>query len=336
MAIISGSSHPELSEEIAQLIGIPLVDATLSRFSDGEVSIKFNNSISGKNVFIIQPCSSPVNDSVVELLLTVSCARRSGARRVIAVIPYFAYKHHRRSSSSSQKHHSQYLKSSAVDFAKMLESMGIDRVIAVDLQRPGQGHEACFFDNTIPLETIITTDHMVSHLINNIPLQNPIVVVAPNAECVKKARSFQIGLQKVFKSDVQLAIYTSNESGSGPADISQSKMLGSPRIEGADVVIVDDMIDTAGTLSTLSNKLKLLGAKNIYVVASHGLFTENSMSLIDLSPVNQVVVTNTLPLPKEISSKVEQVSIAQMVAHVILAEHFRSVSNIEDKYEIDD
>jgi ribose-phosphate pyrophosphokinase len=102
----------------------------------------------------VQPCAAPVGDSIMELLLTISCARRAGASKISAVIPYFGYKHHRRGSSISQKQlHSRFLTSGAMDFAKMLEVVGVDTVLAVDLQRPGQGHEACFFDTDIPLET---------------------------------------------------------------------------------------------------------------------------------------------------------------------------------------
>lgn len=129
MVLISGSAHTELSQSISQLIGVPLLDASLSRFSDGEVSVQFNEGLRERNVFIIQPCAgtvyaiashsiascimndwsvAPVNDSIVELLLTISCAHRSGARRVTAVIPYYGYKHHRRASAISSKHHSRY------------------------------------------------------------------------------------------------------------------------------------------------------------------------------------------------------------------------------------
>lgn len=247
LILISGSSHRKLSEEISALVDVPLLDATVARFADGEVSVQFNEGIRGKNAFIVQSCAAPVNDSVVELLLTVSCARRSGARRVIAVIPYFGYKHHRRSLVSSTKHHSRYLTSAAMDFAKMLQEMGVDRVIAVDLQRPGQGDEACFFDNNVPLETVMTIglifprniimiikcrilDHMVTYFVNNVSLEDPITVVTPNAEGARKARLFQLGLQKAFDTEVQLAVFTSRESGSGPTDTNNLEMLGKTKV----------------------------------------------------------------------------------------------------------
>ena len=140
--MIQGSAHTKLATEICELIDVPKANVNISRFADGEVSVQIDDSIRGKNIFIIQTCAAPVNDNVMELLLTISCARRSGARRINAVIPYFGYKHHRRGSPISTKHGSRFLASGAMDFAKMLTEMGVDRVIAVDLQRPGQGSEA--------------------------------------------------------------------------------------------------------------------------------------------------------------------------------------------------
>lgn len=152
LLIVGGSAHPELTNEIASLIGSPIAHTSSSRFADGEVSIMLHDDVFEKVVFVIQPCAAPVNDSVMELLLTVSCLRRAGAKRIVAVIPYYGYKHHRRVSPHSAIHQSRYMTSLSVDFARMLQEMGVDGVISVDLQRPGQGQEACFFDNDVPLE----------------------------------------------------------------------------------------------------------------------------------------------------------------------------------------
>lgn len=178
MLFIPGTAHPKLANDISDLIDLPLANVHISRFADGEVSIQVNDSIRGKTVFIVQTCASPVNDHVMELLLTISCARRAGARRIIAVIPYFGYKHHRRSAPISTKHGSRFLASGAMDFAKMLTEMGVDRVVAVDLQRPGQGSEACFFDNTVPLESIGTSQYQMNYLMENLKFANPVVVVS--------------------------------------------------------------------------------------------------------------------------------------------------------------
>lgn len=217
MVILSGSAHPELAKKVAAEIKVPLCNAQLSRFADGEVSVQIFDNLRGKDVFIIQSCAAPVNDSIMELLLTVSCIRRADVHRLIAVVPYFGYKHHRRGTALSTKHHSRFLSSGAADFAAMLEELGVDRVIAVDLQRPGQGHEACFFDNKIPVESLLTTDLFVDHLIKNKVLSDAITVVAPNAEGFKKARNFQNGLRRHYKS-VNVLSYFASDSSSGRSD----------------------------------------------------------------------------------------------------------------------
>ena len=127
--------------------------------------------------------------------------------------------------STSTKHQSRFLSSNAMDFSKMLQEMGVDHVVAVDLQRPGQGHEACFFDNNIPLEVVVTTDHMINHFVNTIKLENPIIVVSPNSECVKKARKFQLGFRNGYNRDVKLAAFFHSETGSGPTDVEKLELL---------------------------------------------------------------------------------------------------------------
>lgn len=218
MTIISGTAHKVLAEEIAKEINVPLCDASVSRFADGEVSVQINDNIRGNDVFIIQTCSAPVNDSIMELLLMVSCARRSNVRRVIAVIPYFGYKHHRRGSAISTKLNSRFLWSGAGDFAAMLQQMGVDQVITVDLQRPGQGLESSFFDNTVPVETIISTDLFIHYFTHDVQLNGPITVVAPNAECFNKARKFQSQLQKHYKQEVKVVAFFAMDTGSGPSE----------------------------------------------------------------------------------------------------------------------
>lgn len=335
LTLISGSAHKTLSESISHEIGVPLCKASVSRFADGEVNVQIHDNIRGQDVYIIQPCASPVNDSIMELLLTVSCARRANVRRITAVIPYFGYKHHRRGGALSTKHHSRFLWSGAGDFATMLQEMGVDRVITVDLQRPGQGLEACFFDNSVPVETILSTDAFIENLIHTQKLQEPISVVAPNAECFNKARKFQTQLQKHFQSEVKLVPLFANDTTAGPQDTTQLSLLGNQPlvISKGDVVVVDDMVDTAGTIANLSRRLHDAGARDIYICASHGLFTEHAMETIDNSPVKKVIVSDSLPLPQGSSNKIEQVSLAKYLGHVILTEHFRTIISEEEIFE---
>eukprot|EP01036_Dinobryon_divergens_P034874 gene34874-45128_t len=329
MTLIGGTAHSSFANEISRLIKVPIADSSLSRFSDGEISVKILSHMRGRDVFIVQSCAAPVNDSIMELLLTVSCARRAGASRIIAVIPYFGYKHHRRWSPISSRKNSRFLSSGAMDFAKMLQEMGVDRVVAVDLQRSGQGHEACFFDNQVPLETIVTTELFVDYIAKNLALQ----------ECVKKAKKYQEGLIKYFPDkEVRVAAFLPQDSSSGPTDTTTLALMGHPTVKDCDVIIVDDMIDTGGTVTNISNKLHLEGARNIYLCASHGLFSNNAMKLIDSSPIKQVIVSNSLPIPTGAprSTKVVQLSVAPLVAHVILTEHLRGKTTEIEEFQLEE
>lgn len=221
LVLVTGTAHPTLAEKVSKEINVPLCNATVTRFADGEVAVQIADNVRGKDIFVIQSCAAPVNDSIMELLLTVSCMRRSDARRIIAVIPYFGYKHHRRGTQLSTKYNSRFLSSGAADFAAMLEALGVDRIIAVDLQRPGQGHEACFFDNLVPVETFLTSDLFIDHLVKNKVLKEPITVVTPNAEGFKKARNFQQALQKHYTQPVKFIPYFAADASTGPCDANE-------------------------------------------------------------------------------------------------------------------
>lgn len=335
LAVLAGTSHPQLVDKICQELRTAPIDAVVGRFADGECKIEVDQNIRGKDVYIIQSCIAPVNDSVMELLLLVSCAKRSGAKRVNAVIPYFGYKHHRRGSPISTGLSSRFLWSASADFAKMLEVVGVDRVISVDLQRPGQGHEACFFSSMVPVETIITVDQTAEYYANTHKYDGPVVVISPNPECIKKAQKFQKTLQALYApkgGDVTLAAFVQGGYESGWLDPKLSNLFGD--VQGKDVVIVDEMIDTGITLVTLSEKLKTAGAKTVTVTASHGLFTNNAMSIIhDSAAVDRVLVTDTLPLPENSSNKVETITVSKMLARVIQTEHTRGATP-DEIYEI--
>lgn len=236
--------------------------------------------------------------------------------------------------SSSQ---SRFIWSAAFDFAKMLQVMGVDCVVSVDLQRPGQGHEACFFDNTIPVESVYSGDVMAKYFMDNVRLQNykdgapRLSVVSANTKCVKKARRFQKYFQDELATPVGFAVFLqtstskevdNNSEGSiEKSDVStktdSTEILG--EVQGSDVVIVDEQVDTGATLSALCRKLKKEGARRIFICASHGLFSGNSMNLINLSPVEQVIVTDSVPLPQDASPKIVQIPLAPMLARIVEA-----------------
>jgi ribose-phosphate pyrophosphokinase len=179
----------------------------LHKDAAGEIQLAYKENIRGRSVYIVQSCSTPVYDNVMELLLLVTAARRAGAKKVTVVIPYFAFKYHKRGAPISTKHSSRFLWSAGSDFAKMLEAAGVDMVISVDLQRFGQGHEACFFDSSIPVETIDTTRTMAEYLKRSVSLNEKVVVVAANPNCAKKAIKFKNILSEGSNLKTDHAIY---------------------------------------------------------------------------------------------------------------------------------
>jgi len=315
--VVAGTAVPRLGKDISDLLELKVADVDVRRFSDGEIHCRYNESVREKNLYIIQSCAAPVNDNITELLLLVSAAKRAGANRVTAVIPYFGYKYHRRGLPISTVHQSRFLWSASGDFAEMLSAVGVDNIISVDLQRPGQGHEACFFDNNTPIETISTEDLMVQYFASEVKLTNPVVIVAPNADCVKKAVKFKRKLRESTSlTNIDHAVFlAAKETTSAVSKPEAAEFVGS--VQGADVIIVDEILETGVTLSVLCRRLIKEGARRVFLCSSHGIFSSTSMELIDLSPVEKVVVTDSIPLPGTSSSKIHQVSVAGMLAKVI-------------------
>jgi len=201
----------------------------------------------------------------------------------------------------------------------MLQTVGVDSVISVDLQRPGQGHEACFFDSEVPIENISSNDILANYFTEEVRLEGPVVVVAPNSDHVKKAIKFKQKLAaKGCYERIDHAIFLPSKEGNNTVlQASGAEFLGD--VKGADVIIVDDICETGGTLSVLCRRLIKEGAKRVYFCASHGLFTSTSMEMIELSPVEQVVVTDSIPLSAtdDVSPKVVQISLAKLLSKVI-------------------
>jgi ribose-phosphate pyrophosphokinase len=241
IAIISGTASRALSTLVCKELNRPLSDVDISQFSDGETSISIRESMRGKDVFIIQTCAPPVNDSVMELLLSIAAAKRSGATSVTAVIPYFGYRLNRRGLPISTTHHSRFLWNAAGDLAKMLLVVGADKVISVDLQRPGQGHEACFFKTQLPAETISTNDMFVSYFQNHLDGSVPVAVVSPNTEFVKKAKKFQRKL-KSSRDDliVDYAAFLRSDSDTSFMKGASLELQGD--VKGKDVILIEDYI----------------------------------------------------------------------------------------------
>jgi ribose-phosphate pyrophosphokinase len=176
----------------------------------------------------------------MELIFAVTAARRAGAGRVTAVIPYFGYKYHKRGLPISASYQSRFLWSAAGDFAKMLQTVGVDSIVSVDLQRPGQGHEASICDNTIPTETWSSNDVLVDYVVTNLEFDRKVVVVAANSDCAKKARRFQMSLQKRLGVAVDFGAFVRADPVSISQRIATSEFLGD--VKDADVIIIDDIV----------------------------------------------------------------------------------------------
>ncbi|CAM9394313.1 unnamed protein product [Ectocarpus sp. 6 AP-2014] len=320
LMVVGGSSNKQLANEIAEEMGLKCGAVTLGRYADGEVMVQLDEHVRGKDVYIVQSGQKPVNDNLIELLLMVSTMQRASAKRVTAVIPYFPYKHHRRSVPVSADLHSRFLWSAgeSADVGRLLEVMGVDRVIAVDLERPGTGSGGAFLGPGIPVETLLTTNIFAEHIAERI-------LGKDNSGLVKKAIQFKRKLRE-YVDDVRVQTFLHARPNSGPVDVSSNELMGNiGEVKGRDVVIVDELIDTGGTLGALPRRLKKAGAMNIYVCSSHGLFNANAVAILEESPVDTVFVTNSVPLPEGCKSKkIEQLHIGRYLARMIFAEHVRS------------
>jgi ribose-phosphate pyrophosphokinase len=241
IAIISGTTSKLLSQKICDQLGKNLSPTDISKFSDGETSISLRDSMRGKDVFVIQTCAAPVNESTMELLLAIGAAKRAGASSVTAIIPYFGYRLNRRGFPISSTHHSRFLWNASFDIAKMLMVLGADKVLSVDLQRPGQNHEACFFKNSLPAETISTSDLFIQFFQETLPKNGSLIIMSPNTELVKKAKKYQSKLRSV-RSDlvVDCGAFLRNDAETIPLNASSLEIKGD--VKGKDVILISDYI----------------------------------------------------------------------------------------------
>lgn len=307
--LFSGSSSHKLAEEIATHLRTSLGDVKIGRFSDGETFIKYNETVRGKDVYVIQSTCPPINDNLIELLFMISTLRRASAKSITAVIPYYGYARQDRKTESR-------VSIAAADVAILLQSMGVDRVIAVDLHCAQiQG----FFGPDVPCDNlfanIVALEHMIKSL--NIEDLDKLVVVSPDAGGVARARNFQESLiNRGF--EVEFAMIAKQRAGAGK--IAKMDIIGD--IHDKNCIILDDMIDTAGTLCKAADILKANGAKRVYAFATHGVFSNPAAERIRDSALDKVLVTNTIPLsdafiatvPKD---KYEHLSVGTLIAEVI-------------------
>lgn len=307
--VFSGNANPDLAHAISQHLDISLGQATVDCFSDGEISVEIRDNVRGKDVFIIQPTCKPTNDNLMELLVMIDAMKRASAYRITAVIPYFGY------ARQDRRVRSQRVPITAKVVANMLTSVGIDRVLTVDLHADQiQG----FFDR--PVDNVYASPILMGDIWKQ--KYPDMIVVSPDVGGVVRARAVakQLG-------EAELAIIDKRRPKPNMARV--MNIIGD--VQGKTCIIVDDMVDTAGTLCQAADALKKHGAAGVFAYCTHPVLSGNALQNLHYSVINKLIVTDTIPLSEEAlaCNKIRSVSIAWMLAETIRRIHFEeSVSSL--------
>ena len=307
LMLLAGTANRPLAEEMAQCLGQPLCAVTIRRFADGEIFVKIDENVRGRDVFIIQPTNPPA-ENYLELLLLTDAARRASAARITAVLPYFGYARQDRKDQPR-------VAISAKLMANLITHSGADRVLGMDFH----SHQVQGFWD-IPVDHLYAAPAFVSHYRLK-QLHQP-VVVAPDVGSAKMARGYAKRL------DASLAIIDKRRPSANIAEV--VNVVG--EVEDRDCLIPDDMIDTAGTITEAANALKRLGARRVFAFATHALLSGPAVERLKASPIEEVTVTNSIRLPEERKfDKLKVLSIAALMSKAIGYEHSnQSVSSLFD------
>lgn len=294
LILISGTSNPQLANDIAKNLGVQLTPTTIKKFNDGETYVRINESVRGSDVFVIQSTSTPVNDNLIELLITIDALKRASAGEITAVIPYYGYSRQDRKAISREPITAKLV-------ASMIEAAGADRVVTVDLHVDQiQG----FFN--IPSDNL-TAIPILAKAIAEKKLKD-VVVVAPDAGSAKRVRRLADLLL------VDLAIINKRRQAHGESKVME--LIGN--VKDKNVILLDDMIDTGGTLANAAAELKKQGAKDVYICATHAIFSKDAIQKLDSEYIKEVIVTDTIKLPKSKRiPKIKVVSVAPFISEII-------------------
>jgi ribose-phosphate pyrophosphokinase len=311
MKIFALNSNQQLAEEIAQHIGLPLGKSSVTHFSDGEIQINIEESIRGCDVFIVQSTSEPVNENLMELLIMIDAVKRASARTVNVVMPYYGYARQDRKARSREPITAKLV-------ANLLETAGATRVIALDLHAPQiQG----FFD--ILIDHLLAVPLLSDYFLNDsgIDLEN-VIIVSPDHGGVTRARKMADRLK------APIAIIDKRRPRPNVAEV--MNIVGN--VEGKTAIIIDDIIDTAGTISIAASALVKSGAKEVYACCTHPVLSGPAVGRINDSVIKELIVTNSIALPEEKKSpKIKQLSVAKLMAETIVRVHEqKSVSTLFD------
>lgn len=294
LMVFAGSHNHELSEGIARHLGIELGNLKLSNFANGEIYVRYLESVRGADVFLVQSMTQPVNASIMELLIMIDAAKRASARNITAVIPHYAYARQDKKSAAREPITAKLV-------ADLLTTAGADRVIAMDLH---QGQIQGFFN--LPVNHL-TALPILADYFENLHLEN-IAVVSPDVGRVKVCKKLADML------GASLAIMHKGRPKHNVAEITH--VIG--EVEGKNCIVADDMIDTAGSITEGAKALMVKGAAAVYVTATHGIFSPPAFERIDSAPIEEVVITNTLEVPEERQhGKIKVLSVAPLFAHAI-------------------
>jgi ribose-phosphate pyrophosphokinase len=303
--LISGTAHPVLAEAVAKQMGVPLCDAHVGRFPDGEIDIKINDDVRGADCFVLQPLSPPVNENWVELLLLLDCLKRASAGRVTAVMPYYGYARKDRKDEGR-------VPISAKVVANTLTRCGADRVLTIDMHAAQiQG----FYD--IPVDHLYAKPVLLK-AVQAMNIANP-VVVTPDVGGIKMARSYA----KALGADLAI-VDKRRVSGS---EITVEHMIG--EVEGRNVLMVDDMISTGGSVSEATKIVRAHGAKTIVLAVTHAVLCGPAVERLDKCPADTILATDTIPRRGAVPHQLEVVSVAPLLAQAIQNLHdSRSLSRL--------
>jgi ribose-phosphate pyrophosphokinase len=304
MMVFTGNSNPDLAKKVASRLYLELGSSNVAKFSDGEVTVELNENVRGKDVFVLQSTCEPTNDNLMELLLIIDALRRASASRITAVVPYFGYARQDRRVRSAR------VPISSKVVADMMVSVGVDRVLTVDLHAEQiQGFFTCPVDNVYG-SPILNDDIVASKF-------KDVVVVSPDIGGVVRARAIAKQLD-----DADLAIIDKRRPRANESEV--MNLIGD--VKGRTAIMVDDMVDTAGTLCSAANALKERGATKVVAYCTHAVLSGKALENVRNSELDELVVTDTIPLSDEAKSvkKIRQLTIADL-----LAESIRRVSNEE-------
>jgi ribose-phosphate pyrophosphokinase len=297
MAVFTGSANPQLAQDIARYLQVPLGRAHVGRFSDGEVTVELMENVRGRDVFVVQPTSPPANDHIMELLVMVDACRRASAGRITAVMPYFGYARQDRRPRATR------VAITAKVVANLLAGVGVHRVLTVDVHADQiQG----FFD--IPMDNVYASPVLLGDVWKQ--KYDDLVVVSPDVGGVVRARAIAKRLD-----DADLAIIDKRRPRANESEV--MNIIG--EVEGKSCVLVDDLVDTAGTLCHAAKALKDVGAKRVVAYITHPVLSGPAVERIEASVLDELVVTDTIPLRENArgSRKIRQLSVAGLLAETM-------------------